>query len=415
MKFNILNMIKGSLGSNNRQFHLRDPEPKSHYDVIIIGGGGHGLAAAYYLAKHHGMTNVAVLEKGDFGSGYVGDNRTIVQANYHLDGNSEFYSHSMKLWQNAKKELNCNVMLKKCGVLNLCYCEEQFDFFARRGNAIIAQGDEAVLMNREMVREQVPQLNFDDARFPIYGGLWQKNAGTASHEALAMGYAFEADQRGVDLIQNCEVTGMIIENGQIKGVDTTRGKIMAGKVGISVAGEAARLRQMAGMNLPIASHMSQIYQTEALKPILDCVVTFGMGPSYINQSDNGGIVLGSGLDFHDLNISGTGLSTLENIAEMGMAMFPAIGRANVQRSWGEIVDLTMDGSPIIDKTHIGGLYLNGGWGHHGFNAMPASGSCFAHLLATERPSEFATKLRLDRFERGYILDEEGKGVPSYRF
>lgn len=415
MKFNLFNVFKEGLrGGKNWQPHWRDPEPKSHYDVIIIGGGGHGLATAYYLAKNHGITNVAVLEKGYIGGGNVGRNTTIVRANYHLDGNSEFYSHSLQLWHNLEQELNYNVMMSERGVLNLCHSDNQFDFFARRGNAIRAQGDEAVLMNTEMVREQVPHLNFKDARFPIYGGLWQKNAGTARHDAVAWGYARGADQRGVDLIQNCEVTGMIIENGQIKGVETTRGKIMAGKVGMAVAGRTSQLADMAGMHLPIESHVLQAFVTEGLKPILDCVVTFGMGHFYISQSDKGGLVFGGDLDFYNSYAARGNLPMVEHVAEAGMAMFPVIGRARMLRSWGGIMDMTMDGSPIIDKTHIDGLYLNGGWCYGGFKATPASGDCFAHLLATGQPSEHATKLRLDRFERGYVLDEEGTGARPNR-
>lgn len=415
MKFNILNIaLEGLRGNRGWVPHWRSAEPKPDYDIIIIGGGGHGLATAYYLAKNHGITNVAVVEKGNIGLGNVGRNTTIVRANYHIDGNSEFYSHSLKLWHNLEQELNYNVMMSERGVLNLCHSDAQFDFFARRGNAIRAQGDDALLCDRPMVQDIIPNLNFNDARFPIYGGLFQKTGGTARHDAVAWGYARGADQRGVDIIENCEVTGMIIEKGKIKGVETTRGQIKAKKIGMNVAGRTSQLGQMAGMRLPIESHVLQAFVTEGLKPFVDIVVTFGMGHFYLSQSDKGGLVFGGDIDFYNSYAARGNLPMCEHVMEAGMAMFPAIGRARVLRSWGGIVDMTMDGSPIIDKTPIEGLYLNGGWCYGGFKATPASGWCFAHLIATGEYSEHATKLRLDRFERGYVLDEEGSGARPNR-
>ncbi len=411
MKYNAWQIFKqGLTGNKGWQPAWRNPEPKSHYDVIIIGGGGHGLATAYYLAKNHSITNIAVLEKGYLGGGNVGRNTTIVRANYHLDGNSEFYSHSLKLWEGLEEELNYNVMMSQRGVLNLCHSDGQFDFFARRGNAIMAQGDEAVLMDRGMVYDLIPGLNFKDARFPIYGGLWQKTGGTARHDAVAWGYARGADGRGVDLIQNCEVTGLIIEKGAIKGVETSRGQIMAGKVGMAVAGRTSQLAEMAGMRLPIESHVLQAFVTEGLKPFVDIVVTFGMGHFYLSQSDKGGLVFGGDLDFYNSYAARGNLPMMEHVMEAGMAMYPAIGRARVLRSWGGIVDMTMDGSPIIDKTPIDGLYLNGGWCYGGFKATPASGFCYAHLLANDAPHEVATGYRLDRFLRGAMIDEKGVGA-----
>ncbi len=266
----------------------RDPAPKSEYDVIIIGGGGHGLSTAYYLAKNHGITNVAVLEKGYLGSGNIGRNTTIVRANYVLPGNSEFYSHSLKLWEGLEGDLNYNVMHSQRGLINLFHSDGQRDAFVRRGNSMINQGDDAILLDREGVRQHLPYLDFDNTRFPIYGGLLHPRGGTARHDAVAWGYARGADQRGVDLIQNCEVTGIDIENGVVRGVQTTRGAIRARKVGIVVAGRSGQVAAMAGMRLPIESHVLQAFVTEGLKPVIHHVISFGMGHFYISQSDKGG-------------------------------------------------------------------------------------------------------------------------------
>jgi sarcosine oxidase subunit beta len=388
----------------------RKPDPKAGYDVVIIGGGGHGLATAFYLAKNHGVQNVAVLERGWLGGGNVGRNTTIVRANYLLAGNSEFYSHSLKLWEGLERELNYNVMMSQRGVLNLCHSDGQFDAFARRGNAMRLQGDDAELLTRDAVRAGWPFLNVDDARFPIYGGLLHRRGGTARHDAVAWGYARGADQRGVDLIQNCEVTGFRIEGGRVRGVETTRGTIGAGKVGMAVAGRSSQVGAMAGLRLPIESHVLQAFVTEGLKPVLPGVVTFGMGHFYISQSDKGGLVFGGDLDPYASYAARGNLPTAEHVMEAGMAMLPMIGKARVLRSWGGIGDMTMDGSPIIDRTPVDGLFFNGGWCYGGFKATPASGWCFAHLIATGEPHPVARKLRMDRFETGRVLDEEATGA-----
>ncbi|WP_109468143.1 sarcosine oxidase subunit beta family protein [Albibacillus kandeliae] len=412
MRFSGLRILKeGLTGNRGWTPHWRDPAPKSEYDIVIIGGGGHGLSTAYYLAAEHGLTNVAVLEKGYIGGGNVGRNTTIVRANYFLPGNSEFYSHSLKLWEGLEEELNYNVMHSQRGLINLFHSDGQRDAFARRGNAMINQGDDAVLLDREGVRKYLPYLDFDNVRFPVYGGLLHPRGGTARHDAVAWGYARGADSRGVDLIQNCEVTGIDIENGVVKGVQTTRGAIRAKKVAMVVAGRSGQVAAMAGMRIPVESHVLQAFVTEGLKPCIDHVVSFGMGHFYISQSDKGGLVFGGDLDMYASYAQRGNLPLVEHVMEAGMTLMPMIGKAKVLRSWGGIMDMTPDGSPIIDKTHVEGLYLDCGWNYGGFKAVPASGNCFAHLIATDRHHAAAEKFRLDRFRSGVgLMDEEGTGA-----
>jgi len=411
MRFSALKVLKNGL-TGNRSWtpHWRDPAPKPEYDVVIIGGGGHGLATAYYLAKNHGVTNVAVLEKGYIGGGNVGRNTTIVRANYFLPGNSEFYSHSMKLWEGLEQDLNYNVMHSQRGLINLFHSDGQRDAFARRGNAMINQGDDAVLLDTQGVRRLLPYLNFENARFPVYGGLYHPRGGTARHDAVAWGYARGADQRGVDLIQNCEVTGIDRKNGRVTGVQTSRGVIKAKKVAMLAAGRAGQVAAMAGLRLPVESHVLQAFVTEGLKPCIDHVVSFGMGHFYISQSDKGGLVFGGDLDFYASYAQRGNLPMKEHVTEAAMALMPMIGKAKVLRSWGGIMDMTPDGSPIIDRTDIQGLYVDCGWCYGGFKAVPASGFACAHLLATDQPHETARAFRLDRFHTGVgLMDEEGTG------
>ena len=410
MRYSGLSVLKeGLFGNKGWKPAWREPEPKAEYDVIIIGGGGHGLATAYYLAKNHGITNVAVLEKGYLGSGNVGRNTTIVRANYFLPGNSEFYSHSLKLWEGLELDLNYNVMHSQRGILNLFHSDGQRDAAARRGNAMVNQGDDAELLDREAVRRMVPYLDFEQTRFPIYGGLLHRRGGTARHDAVAWGFARGADMRGVDLIQSCEVTGIDIQDGRVRGVQTTRGPIRAKKVGIVAAGRSGQVAAMAGMRLPIESHVLQAFVTEGLKPVIDHVVTYGMGHFYISQSDKGGLVFGGDLDFYASYAARGNLPMLEHVMEAGMTLMPMIGKAKILRSWGGIVDMTPDGSPIIDRTDVGGLFVDCGWNYGGFKATPASGWCMAHLMATGEPHEVARRFRLDRFLTGHLLDEEGTG------
>ncbi len=403
-------MREGLTGNKGWGPHWRNPEPKAEYDAIIIGGGGHGLSTAYYLAKNHGMTNIAVLEKGYLGGGNVGRNTTIVRANYGQQGNSEFYSHSLKLWEGLEEDLNYNAMHSARGLINLFHSDGQRDAFARRGNMMINQGDDAELLDREGVRHLLPYLDFDNIRFPVYGGLLHRRGGTARHDAVAWGYARGADQRGVDLIQQCEVTGIDIENGQVRGVQTTRGAIRAKKVGIVVAGRSGQVAAMAGMRLPIESHVLQAFVTEGLKPVIDHVVSFGMGHFYISQSDKGGLVFGGDLDFYASYASRGNMPMMEHVMEAGMTLMPMIGKAKVLRSWGGIMDMTPDGSPIIDKTDTQGLFIDCGWCYGGFKAVPGSGFSFAHLMATGEHHAPAARYRLDRFRTGRgLMDEEATG------
>ena len=411
MRFSALRILKESLtGNKNWTPHWRNPSPKSAYDVIIIGGGGHGLSTAYYLAQNHGIRNVAVLEKGHIGSGNIGRNTTIVRANYLLPGNSEFYSHSLKLWEGLETDLNYNVMMSQRGLIMLCHSDGQRDAFVRRANVMRSRGDDAHMLSVDDLRKLLPYLNYDNARFPIYGGLLQKRAGTARHDAVAWGYARAADERGVDLIQNCEVTGFNINNGRVTGVETSRGKIEANKVAIVVAGRSSQVAQMAGIRLPIESHILQAFVTEGLKPVINNVISFGMGHFYISQSDKGGLVFGGDLDGYASYAQRGNLPLMEHVFEAGMALMPMIGKAKVLRSWGGIMDMSPDGSPIIDKTSIDGLFINCGWCYGGFKAVPASGYAYAHLIATGNYFHTASNYRFERFQSGYnLMDEEGTG------
>ncbi|WP_299851228.1 sarcosine oxidase subunit beta family protein [uncultured Roseovarius sp.] len=412
MRFSGLRVLKeGLTGNKGWAPHWRDASPKDAYDVVIIGGGGHGLATAYYLAKNHGITNIAVLEKGYLGGGNIGRNTTIVRANYMLPGNAEFYSHSLKLWEGLEEELNYNVMMSQRGQIVLFHSDGQRDALARKGNAMRNQGDDAEMLDREGVRKHLPYLDFDNARFPVYGGILQRRAGTARHDAVAWGFARGASDRGVDLVQNCEVTGIDIENGVATGVQTTRGAIRAKKVAMIVAGRSSQVAAMAGMRLPIESHVLQAFVSEGLKPVINHVVSFGMEHFYISQSDKGGLVFGGHLDMYASYAARGNLPGVEHVMEAGMALMPMIGKAKMLRSWGGIMDMSPDGSPIIDKTPTQGLYLNCGWNYGGFKAVPASGWATAHLVATDTPHDTAARFRLDRFRTGQgLMDEEATGA-----
>ena len=411
MRYSLTSLLINALtGHKSWKPQWRDAEPRDGYDVVIVGGGGHALATAYYLAKEHGITDVAVLEKGWIGGGNVGRNTTIVRSNYLLPGNIPLYELSMKLWERLEQDFNYNAMVSQRGVLNLYHSDGQRDAYARRGNAMRIHGVDAELLDQDGVRRLYPFLNYDSARFPIQGGLLQRRGGTVRHDAVAWGYARGASDRGVDIVQNCEVTGFAIADGRVTGVQTSRGSIRARKVAIAVAGSSSRVAAMAGMRLPIESHVIQAFVSEGLKPIIPGVITFGAGHFYISQSDKGGLVFGGDIDGYNSYAQRGNLPVVEDVCEGGMALMPAIGRARILRNWGGLLDMSMDGSPIIDRTPTQGLYLNAGWCYGGFKATPGSGFVFAHLIARDAPHPAALHLRLDRFRSGHLIDEKGQGA-----
>jgi len=416
MKYSALSLARQALsGHEHWPRAWRSPEPRSSYDIVIVGGGGHGLATAYYLAANHGIRNVAVVEKGYIGSGNVGRNTTIVRSNYMIGGNTAFFEFSLKLWEGLSQALNFNVMLSQRGQLVLAHGPSQLDAVARRGNIMRLNGIDAELLDRGEVMKLVPYIDYSsEARFPIHGGLLQRRAGTARHDAVAWGYARAADSFGVDIIENCEVTGVVIENGRVGGVETTRGRILAGRTGIAVAGHSSHVAAMAGLRLPVESHILQAFVSEPIKPLVDHVLSFGAELFYISQSDKGGLVFGGHIDGFNTYTQRGQFPKVQGVAECAVALMPCISRLRLLRHWGGIQDMTPDGSPFICKTPVSGLYLNGGWCYQGFKATPASGWCFAHTIANDDVHALNRCFSLDRFERGAELDEHGIGNWTYK-
>jgi methylglutamate dehydrogenase subunit A len=410
-RYSFFSLVRNAIGHHEGwQEAWRSPPPKPSYSVVIVGGGGHGLATAYYLAKEHGITNVAVLEKGWLGGGNTARNTTHVRSDYILDDNAHFYEASLKLWEGLSAELNYNVMFSQRGMIRTAHFDAQTQALLRRGNGMRVNGIDAVFLSREEVRRLAPALDFSaTARFPITGAFFQPRAGNARHDAIAWGFARGADSRGVEIIQNCEVTGFRTKLGAVTGVETTRGFIGAQKVGLAVAGHTGQVAAMAGFNLPIESHLLQAMVTEPVKPILNTVVSFGAGHFYTNQTDKGEIVMGGDLDGYNSYAQRGNLAMIEHVAAAAVTAFPSFSRLRIMRHWAGIMDMTMDGSPIIGKTPIDNLYLNGGWCYGGFKATPASGWCFAHTIAEDRPHPLNAPFSLDRFARGYIIDERGAG------
>ena len=413
-RFSAWNVIKNGLSNQkgwDRQW--QDCEPKDQYDVVIVGGGIHGLATAYYLAKNHGIKNIAVVEKGWLGGGNAGRNTTIVRSNYFQPGNRQFYEHSLKLWENLSHELNYNVMFSQRGHVSLLHSPSAIDAAARRYNTMRLTGSDAEIWGLKKLKQKIPHLNYDvNARFPIIGAAVQKRAGTARHDAVVWGFARAADQRGVNIIQNCEVVGIKRDKGKIIGLETSRGFISCKKVGFSAAGNTTLLWNLAGLGeLPIESHKLQAFVTEPLKPLLDHVVVFGVGGAhfYISQSDKGGLVFGGDLDSYKSYAQRGNLPIVQDVAECATSILPCLGRVRLLRHWSGTCDMSMDGSHFICKTPLKNLYLNAGWNYGGFKAGPSAGWYFADLIANDRPDAVIANHDLKRFERGINIDERGAG------
>jgi len=409
--YSIFSLARHALSGHERwPLAFRSPAPAKAYDAVIVGGGGHGLATAYYLARRHGMRKVAVLEKGYIGGGNTGRNTTIVRSNYHLDANAHFYEHSLKLWEGLSRELNFNVMYSARGVLNLVHTPAEMDAAMRRGNAMRLNGIDAQFLSRDEIARRIPNLDCSpDARFPIAGGLLQPRGGTVRHDAVAWGYARAADALGVDIVQACEVTGIRIDGGAVTGVETTRGFVATPRLAFAVAGHSSVLAAMAGITLPIETHVLQAMVSDPVKPVLDTVVTSGAVHFYVSQSDKGELVMGGDLDFMNSYAQRGNLPIVEHVAAACLSLFPSFGRLSLMRTWGGICDMTMDGSPIIAKLPVRGLYMTGGWCYGGFKATPASGWLLAHTIAHDAPHELNAAFTLERFAQGRMIDEKGAG------
>jgi sarcosine oxidase, subunit beta len=408
-RYSILSLARNAFSHHeNWERAWRSPEPKPHYDVVIVGAGGHGLATAYYLASRHGLRNIAVIDKGWLGGGNTGRNTTIIRSNYLWDESAAIYEHSMKLWEGLSQELNFNTMFSQRGVLTLAHSEHEVREMTRRVEAIRLNGIDSEVMNPEQIKNLVPIIDIDPAlRYPVMGGFIQKRGGTARHDAVAWGYARAADDLGVDIIQNCAVTGFLIEDGVVKGVETEKGPIKAGKVACVVAGHAGVVADMAGFRLPITSRPLQALVSEPIKPILDVVIMSNAVHMYISQSDKGEMVLGAGADSYNAYTQRGSLNVPEGMLAAAVELIPTLSRLAMLRSWGGIIDTCPDASPVISKTPVRNLYFNCGWGTGGFKATPGSGHVFADLVARDEPNKIAAPFALDRFTGGYLIDEHG--------
>ena len=408
-KYSIFSLARNAVTYHeNWREARRSPDPKKKYDVIVIGGGGHGLATAYYLASQHGIRNVAVLEKNWIGGGNTGRNTTIVRSNYLWDESTHLYEKSLKLWEGLSQELNYNVMFSQRGVMNLGHTLQDMRDIERRSNANYLNGIDSEVLSPEQIRQIVPIMNTSpNARYPVLGASFQRRGGVARHDAVAWGFARAADREGVDILQNCEVTGILRERGVVSGVETSRGRIRATKVGVVTAGHSSVIGSMAGLRLPIESHPLQALVSEPLKPVLHTVVMSNAVHGYISQSDKGELVIGAGVDSYVGYGQRGSFSIIEgNIAAI-VELFPVFSRVRMLRQWGGIVDVCPDACPIIGKTPIRGLYFNCGWGTGGFKATPGSGWVFAHTIARDEPHSLNAAFTLERFQTGALIDEHG--------
>jgi len=386
----------------------RSSEPKPSYDFVIVGAGGHGLATAYYLAKAHGARNVAVIEKGYLGGGNTARNTTIVRSNYLWDEAALLYEHSLKLWEGLSHDLNFNVMFSQRGVFNLGHTLQDMRDIERRVNANNLNGIDALVLDAQDVKRRIPLIDISpNKRYPILGASFQPRGGVARHDAVAWGFARGASKLGVDIVENCEVTGLDIGDGRIKGLETSRGYIGAERVGCVAAGHSSVLARMAGIRMPIESHPLQAFVSESMKPVLDTVVMSNAVHGYLSQSDKGELVIGAGIDHYNSYTQRGSPHVIEHTAAAIIELFPMFSRVRLNRQWGGIVDTTPDACPIIGKTKVKGLYFNCGWGTGGFKATPGSGNIFAYTMANDEPHALNRAFALDRFYTGHLIDEHG--------